>query len=162
MTDEEGKAIAEELNNAIEKRDAGEDYDAEILKRLPFFSRDTGAEILKLVYNCSDRKIALRDNTLFANDSLFCEMAFVIDLDTKMLEVYKGFNREPVPEGERFAHMNDLLDGDGKPREFFPVKLVLSRPIKSSDFPPRNFTVAEKQAVYQYSEEDDDADADAA
>ena len=34
------------------------------------------------------------DGASFMNDSLFCEYAYVINMDTKMLEFYKGFNKD--------------------------------------------------------------------
>jgi len=36
------------------------------------------------------------DNASFIRDSLFCEWAYIINLDTNELEVWKGFQRLPV------------------------------------------------------------------
>ena len=62
--------------------------------------------------------IGLQNAIDFAGDSLFCEWAYVIDLDKGTLEVYQGFNEDAVPAGERFAEA---------PREkedsaFYPVR----------------------------------------
>ncbi len=35
------------------------------------------------------------DGIDFLNDSLFCEWAYIINLDTEMLEIYRGFQTEP-------------------------------------------------------------------
>lgn len=67
----------------------------------PENSRNTGAKILDIVYR-ADKPLALRNNIDFAQDGLFCEYAYVIDLDANTLEVYTGFHKEPVLEG-RFA-----------------------------------------------------------
>jgi hypothetical protein len=71
--------------------------------RFPYLSRDIGANILDLVLNSPDEEIVLRDSTDFAADSLFCEWAYVIDLDKNQLEVYSGFNKTAVGPEERFA-----------------------------------------------------------
>jgi len=90
----------------------------------PYLSRDHGAEILEMVQESSG-EVLLRDDHGFASDSLFCEWAYVIDLDKNTFEVYKGFNSAPVPAGERFA--------DLPPREkqtsdstYYPIKHVLT------------------------------------
>lgn len=68
----------------------------------PALNRDYGAKILDYI-DQSDGEVLLQDESYFARDSLFCEWAYVIDLDQLQLEVYKGANRDPVPAGERFA-----------------------------------------------------------
>ena len=42
------------------------------------------------------------DNHIFLIDSLFCEYAYLINLDSKKLEVYEGFNLNPNAPG-RYA-----------------------------------------------------------
>jgi len=82
-------------------------------------SRDRGATILQIVQD-AEPGIVLLDRHAFAADSLFCEWAYVIDLDQNTFEVYKGFNRAPLPAGERFqdAKSSDASEG------YFPVKHV--------------------------------------
>ena len=58
----------------------------------PELSRDTGAEILELVAK-SENGLKLQNNIEFAADSLFCEWAWVIDLDAGTFEGYRGFNQ---------------------------------------------------------------------
>jgi hypothetical protein len=42
----------------------------------------------------------------FLIDSLFCEYAYIINLDTEELEVYKGFNQDPDADG-RYAKLKN-------------------------------------------------------
>lgn len=46
----------------------------------------------------------VNDNISFITDSLFCEHAYIIDLDEKMFEYYKGFNKNPI-ENDPFKHL---------------------------------------------------------
>lgn len=58
----------------------------------PELSRDTGALIL-VQARTTRVPLGLQDNIDFAKDSLYCEWAYVVDLDLEVLEVYRGFNR---------------------------------------------------------------------
>ena len=55
----------------------------------PELSRDTCADILVLVEK-SENGLKLQNNITFAADSLFCEWAWVIDLDAGTFETFKG------------------------------------------------------------------------
>lgn len=69
-----------------------------------YLSRDVGGNILRVIYE-APRKLC--DQRKFAGDGLFCEWAYVVDLDTNVLEIYKGFNQYgPVPRENRFADLN--------------------------------------------------------
>jgi hypothetical protein len=93
----------------------------EFNQKWPYFSRDHGAKILQMVADATEE--ALTTNQIdFAGDSLMCEWAYVIDLDQETLEVYQGFNHEPLSETERFSSF-------GNPEEipeekYAPVRLV--------------------------------------
>ncbi len=50
------------------------------------------------------------DSESFLQDSLFCEWAYIINLDTKMLEVYKGYNKNPDAPG-RYARKRVKNEG---------------------------------------------------
>ncbi len=97
-------------------------------EKYPYLSRDCGAEILNAIHYGEisvndypkDDKIVkvnivgLVNKEAFCKDSLFCEWAYLIDLDSMNLECYEGFQKEPT-EG-RF--------GTEKNGEYYPVKLV--------------------------------------
>jgi len=90
----------------------------------PELSRDpSGADILRLIQagKCEWSKPEVN----FAADSLFCEWAYVIDLDKNTFEIYEGFNKAPLPAGERFEFLPKDQDGD-KPSEYYPVRLLKS------------------------------------
>lgn len=89
-------------------------------KKYGHFSRDRGAEILDIVYKAVPG-ILLQNSINFAADSLFCEYAYVIDLDKGTFEVFKGFNKTPLVEGDRFF---GIKSDDASSQGYHPVKLV--------------------------------------
>lgn len=98
------------------KDDGMIDYDAakKFGAEHPEFSRDTGAKILALVYK---QPLKLQDQKEFAGDGLFCEWAYVIDLDQEQFEVYEGFKQYTMPEGQRFSNFKSNHN------EYTPVQL---------------------------------------
>lgn len=88
----------------------------------PQLSRDMGAGVLEFVLN--NDNVLLKNSIDFSKDSLFCEWAYVVDLDNNTFEVYEGFNKEPLSENERFY---GLADEDG----YYPVKHVITFDINS-------------------------------
>lgn len=101
ITDEEIKQINEAVTCGALKN---------WTKEYPELSRDTGAEVLPIIYS-KEPGIKLRDNLDFAADSLFCEWAWVIDLDRGTFEAYEGFNQEPLTEDDRFYSLKEREDG---------------------------------------------------
>ena len=77
------------------------------------------------------------DNHTLLESSLFCEWAYIINLDTKMLEVYKGYNKSPDAPG-RYARKRVKDDS-----ECWGVALIDEVPIeliqemKAGDFEDR-------------------------
>lgn len=69
-------------------------------EKYPGLYRDTGAKILEMIYK--GEVTELQNSIDFVNDSLWCEWAYVIDLDKNTFEVYEGFNTKPLNEGARF------------------------------------------------------------
>lgn len=94
---------------------------------LPFVSRDHGAGILALIAE-SEGDVLIYDQIDFARDSLFCENAYVVDLDARVFEVYAGFQTEPHTEG-RFHDQFRAEDHREGETQYQPVKLVASFPL---------------------------------
>lgn len=80
----------------------------------PQFHRDTSAKVLEMVIE--NPGMVLANCISFAEDSLFCEWAYVIDFKENVFEIFRGFNR--VEAEGRFAKK---LDG-----EYQPVTLMRS------------------------------------
>lgn len=81
----------------------------------PQLSRDICAHILQFVM---DDYTEFVNSVSFAGDSLFCEWAYVIDLDKNTFEVYNGFNQRPLDESERFYGIKP------ENRNYEPVKHI--------------------------------------
>jgi hypothetical protein len=64
----------------------------------PTLNRDTGAKILQLVAEAKEPVPIIREVNFIA-DTLFCEWAYVLDLDLRVFEVYSGRSNG---SGERF------------------------------------------------------------
>ncbi len=96
-------------------------------RELPFINRDHGAEVLELVAR-GTYPLLLQDSITFAADSLFCEWAYVVDLEANTLEVFKGFNTEhPLAESDRFAWLNPIASGENfayRATPYHPVRLA--------------------------------------
>jgi hypothetical protein len=55
----------------------------------------------------------------FVGDGLFCEWAYVVDLDKNTFEVFRGFNKTPLTPQDRFFNTPRLN------KEYYPVKLLV-------------------------------------
>ena len=117
QTEDDGKELDNFLDG-IGCKDGWMDADQaeKYHKKYPMLTRDNGAGILKLIYE-NDKEVFLVDSSDFAMDSLFCEWAYVIDLDNEQLEVYSGFNQKELDASERFY--SSTPDG-----EYYGVGLV--------------------------------------
>jgi hypothetical protein len=62
------------------------------------------------------------DGNSFPLDSLYCEWGYLVDLDTRAFEVYRGFQTTPPTSG-RFVGRPPVSD------PYFPVALVASWPL---------------------------------
>lgn len=83
-----------------------------------FCSRDLGAKVLENIAGSTDNEILLIDRISFAKDGLFCEWAYVVDLDKNTFEVYKGFGKTELSPEERFYDA-EFKSGN----EYQPVRL---------------------------------------
>jgi hypothetical protein len=66
----------------------------------------------------------MTDGAAFLADSLFCEWAYLINLDDGVLEVYKGFNKDPRAAG-RYA---SLMAPDQR-MGYYGVRLLRTIPL---------------------------------
>jgi hypothetical protein len=83
-----------------------------------WLSRDfTAAKFIEFL-TVSTEKVSTIKQESFAADSLFCEWCYVIDFDTNTFEVYKGWNKTPLTEKDRFFYLEPKSRG-----EYHPVKL---------------------------------------
>ena len=96
--------ISEYSKEEIDKIDKDDNWE----KNYPHLSRNVGPDILNIIYDGSTEKVSL--DVDFIYDSLFCEWAYVIDLDNDKFEVYKGFNKDKLNPSDRF-YTEDPNDG---------------------------------------------------
>jgi hypothetical protein len=83
------------------------------------------------------------DNLDFAQDSLFCEWAYLINFDTGLIEIYRGFQQDPDAVKGRFAN--------GKSeRGYTSITLLGTLPFTLGD--SETFWVALEEAVYAEEE----------
>lgn len=86
------------------------DISDEFLKRYPSLHRNTGGSILDII-NRSNNVVDLENDENFVKDGLFCEWAYVVDLDQNTLEVYKGvYDDKEAP----IIPKNRFTDKDGQ------------------------------------------------
>lgn len=91
-------------------------------KKYPHLERSFGAHILKAVHSGKVTEVAIDDQ--FVKNGLFCEWAYVIDLDLGTFEVYKGFTNNPIHETERFYFDGYFEESHDKTYKYYPVRLV--------------------------------------
>jgi hypothetical protein len=100
----------------------GQDVSDKFKYNWPHLSRDFGGLIIEAIASGKVDEVYLKLD--FAADSLFCEWAYVIDLDKNTFEVYEGFNSQPLADGERFKFLEEQAR-DG----YSPIKLAAEWPL---------------------------------
>jgi hypothetical protein len=76
----------------------------------PSLSRNTRAKILKIVAQATDENpIPIQLDLEFANDGLFCEWAYVINLDDCVFEVFCGSEPKAKARSTRFYDIGGEL-----------------------------------------------------
>lgn len=79
---------------------------------------------LESLYKCEFAYMT--DGQDFIKDSLFCEYAYIINLDTNMLEFYRGFQHSPQ-EGNRYGE--EPLPNEYPIDAYYPCALIAEIPI---------------------------------
>jgi hypothetical protein len=70
------------------------------------------------------------DSHAFLIDSLFCEWAYIVNLDTKKLEIYKGFNQNPSRRGRYASKIEQFqLEKREASERYYGVVLVGEIPL---------------------------------
>lgn len=154
-TDEQIKHWWLDVGHDIEKSDGFVSYDIanQFSKNHPSLSRDTGGRILQMVQDSAE-PVPLYDQISFAADGLFCEFAYVVDLDKNTFEVFQGFNKEPLAEGERFFGTTSGERDNG----YTPVKHVKTYPLDA--LPTNEQFLADLEPNEDEEEEDDEPQSD--
>jgi len=68
----------------------------------------------------------MMDNADFIKDSLFCEFAYIINLDEGVFEIYQGFNKKPGGKG-RYA--GEFIKRDYSDDKYYGVVLFKAIPL---------------------------------
>jgi hypothetical protein len=97
--------------------------------------RDCGGKIIGLIASGEVTEVALAPE--FPGDSLFCEWAYVVDLDRNTFEVYQGFNTKPLDVDERFYPLQhtEHAQQERERRQtihedtYYPVRFVCAWPL---------------------------------
>lgn len=76
----------------------------------------------------SDADFYMIDSSEFIKDSLFCEYAYIVNLDTGMLEFWVGFQKEPDPDNR---YGQEPQKNDGIP-DYYPCRLALEIPLSDT------------------------------
>lgn len=82
-------------------------------------------------------------NNDFIYDSLFCEYAYIINLDDEILEVYKGFNKGRPGEESRYefdlSKLSEHRRKETMDEQFFPCSIAAKFPFDSLPNDPTSF-----------------------
>ena len=104
--------------------DVKEVYDKEYISiYYPELDSRTSSDILSLIYKDKVKKI--NKHLIFAKNSLFCEWAWCVNLDTKTLDCFKGFQVKPLDEEQPFYEYQLTMNENDK---YYPIKLICSIP----------------------------------
>jgi len=110
LSDENIMKTYEEFGVSKDQQFIGMDISKRHKSKYPELSRDTGSGIFDIILYQS---VQLRNSIDFAADSLFCEWCYVIDFDNKILEIYKGFNKNELSKEERFYNLSECENNQG-------------------------------------------------
>jgi hypothetical protein len=104
-------------------------------KNFPQFERAFGAKVLPHIM-ATDNAVVAPSEIDFAADSLFCEYAYVINLDKNILEIYRGFNESPLDSSERFFFLQERKAHEVGHRksQYYPVRHLIDLPLNDMPF----------------------------
>ncbi|KFY69421.1 hypothetical protein V496_00245 [Pseudogymnoascus sp. VKM F-4515 (FW-2607)] len=109
--DEIGRAMVkqdEEHRDAVRNGEVG--MWEQVKLSCPSMSRETSAEILEVVAKTTaEAPVPIVHELEFIHDGLYCEWAYVVDLDAEVLEVYREVERGHEGSSQRFKD----VDGAG-------------------------------------------------
>lgn len=93
----------------------------------PELTREIGGDILKFVMY-GHPGVKLSNSIAFAGESLFCEWAWVIDLDAGTFEAFAGFNEDrPLTSADRFHEYEKITSVNGS--TYYGVVLMAKWPL---------------------------------
>lgn len=100
-------------------------------------------EYQDLINNDKEKTIFMTDGISFIKDSLFCEYAYIINLDDEVLEFYEGFQKE-AQKGNRYGETEE----DG----YYPCKLVFTISLNEIIETDINSMVEQMETGFEYPE----------
>jgi hypothetical protein len=109
----------------------GMDISDKFKKKYPELHRDiSGSELFENIIKHNGGR--LNDALDFAGDSIFCEWAYVVDLDHNTLEIYKGSNSQKLEKDERFHFLERNINPQDSRignKSFYPVRFLTAFPL---------------------------------
>jgi len=140
ITEEEHKQRWVEMGADPDSDLVSMDISSKFREKYPELHRDIGAEILQRVYD-KDGELKLKNDVNFASDSLFCEWAYLIDMDSMKLIVSRGFQKV---EHEANVFGVEMSEDNG----YYPVKAIVK-----FDLTKPNLRKRWNQWLKEYNEE---------
>lgn len=140
--------LLEEFKNKIR---ASEFFSEEAYNSMDekYLNIGVGVDILRKVLH-SEAGFKTVNSLDFAADSLWCEWAWVIDLDKETFEGYRGFNQSyPLSENERFY----FLEGSEHTSGYHPVRFVKAWEFKGLPDDNKFIKIMESFDEQEYEEE---------
>lgn len=91
----------------------------------PSLSREAGADILRIIAQptlkaAEKKRVPILKELEFVNDDLFCEWAYVVDLDKDAFEVFHGSQKKEESVCKRFDNVGNRNDTVPKLLKSFP------------------------------------------
>ena len=135
----------------VDSNDSFVDYKVanKFTDKYPELSRDAGYKILDIVQNAKE-KLYLQNDINFVYDGLYCEFAYVIDLDKNTFESYCGFQKYKLDKSERF-YKESSREYKSISQEYYGSKLI--KAYNLNDLPTEEKYLEECSKILEYDEE---------